>query len=174
MTLGGQTMLIRAKPFSWWGASLHFSEEMSDGEVPPAGHQSAFWCGLNNVVPATQFVLTVWLRVLTPAQTAHLHVTAFPADADLLRISEVLAAEAGQPSSCRVITTGASRRASRRSAMPQPLHLCRAWSAVGVRRRAVLAKVPVQDSRLPPAAHLTQCFALLSYPDSTFCLAEHQ
>ena len=53
-----------------------------------------------------QFVLTVWRRVLTAAQTAHLHVTAFPAAVDLLRVSEVLAQQAGQPPSCSLIGMG--------------------------------------------------------------------
>ena len=56
---------------------------------------------------APQFVLTIWRRVLLPHQAAHLNITAFPANADVLRIAEVLARAAGQPYSCAVMQQGA-------------------------------------------------------------------
>ena len=56
---------------------------------------------------APQFVLTIWRRVLLPHQAAHLNITAFPANADVLRIAEVLARAAGHGYSCAVMQQGA-------------------------------------------------------------------
>lgn len=36
-----------------------------------------------------QFMLTVWRRVLTPMQVAHMNVTSYPGHTDILRIAEV-------------------------------------------------------------------------------------
>jgi hypothetical protein len=54
-------------------------------------------------------VLTIWRRVLLPHQAAHLNITAFPANADVLRIAEVLARAAGQDYSCAVMQQGARK-----------------------------------------------------------------
>lgn len=85
---------------------------------------------------ALQFVLTIWRRVLLPHQAAHLNITAFPANADVLRIAEVLARAAGHGYSCAVMQQGAGPSVPLRSChrkLPADPCLLQAGSTDGLR-----------------------------------------
>jgi hypothetical protein len=80
-----------------------------------------------------QFVLTIWRRVFTPAQAAHMNIAAYPSNADVLRVAEVLARAAGHPYSCTVMKQGAMEEGAQLvpvdAALPDSM---RAWTAPAV------------------------------------------
>jgi len=103
-----------------------------------------------------QFMLTVWRRVLSPMQVAHMNVTSYPGHTDILRIAEVLAKQAGEPMSCTIMKAAASE--------PDAAELLPVDIALPKNMRAY-ASPPVDLAELYP--HVPGLQALPASPEST-------